>query len=90
MDRLRLQLEASELAEENQEQKLFDKLQKLKTDLSKFQEEQRKILADTEAIDKKDPEDWTDAELSFSTARAAGSSRSTTSARSGLASSRTI
>lgn len=50
------------LAEESQDQKLFEKLQKLKDDLSKFQEEQRKILKDTEAIDKKDPEDWTDAE----------------------------
>jgi hypothetical protein len=51
-----------QLAEENQDQKLFEKLEKLKTDLDKFQEEQRKILADTEAIDKKDPEDWTEAE----------------------------
>ena len=51
-----------QLAEEDQEQKLFEKLQKLKSDLDKFQEEQRKILADTEAIDKKAPEDWTDAE----------------------------
>ena len=50
------------LAEENQDQKLFDKLQKLKDDLSKFQDDQRKILAGLEAIDKKDPEDWTDAE----------------------------
>ena len=51
-----------QLAEENQDQKLFDKLQKLKDDLSKFKDEQRKILDNTEAIDKKDPEDWTEAE----------------------------
>jgi hypothetical protein len=51
-----------QLAVENQDQKLFEKLQALKTDLDKFQDEQRKILADTEAIDKKDPEDWTEAE----------------------------
>lgn len=51
-----------QLAEESQDQKLFEKLQKLKADLDKFQDEQRKILADTEAIDKKDPEDWTEAE----------------------------
>ena len=48
-----------QLAEENQDQKLFEKLQKLKEDLSKFKDEQRKILDNTEAIDKKDPEDWT-------------------------------
>ncbi len=48
-----------QLAVENQDQKLFDKLQKLKDDLAKFKDEQRKILDNTEAIDKKDPEDWT-------------------------------
>ncbi len=47
---------------ENQDQKLFDKLQKLKNDLSAFKDEQRKILDQTESIDKKPPEDWTDAE----------------------------
>jgi len=51
-----------QLAEENQDQKLFEKLQKLKDDLTKFKDEQRKILDKTEAIDKKDPEDWTEAE----------------------------
>jgi hypothetical protein len=50
------------LADESQDQKLFEKLQQLKADLDKFQDEQRKILADTEAIDKKEPEDWTEAE----------------------------
>ncbi len=51
-----------QLADENQDQKLFEKLQKLKDDLTKFKDEQRKILDKTEAIDKKDPEDWTEAE----------------------------
>ncbi len=51
-----------QLAEEQQDQTFFDKLQKLKDDLAKFQEEQRRIMADTEAIDKKNPEDWTEAE----------------------------
>ena len=61
-DKLLDEKQKEKLAEENQEQKLFDKLQKLKNDLTKFQEDQRKILSDTEAIDKKDPEDWTDAD----------------------------
>ncbi len=55
-------LRKDQLAEEQQDQKLFDKLQKLKDDLATFKDEQRKILEDTEAIDKKDPEDWTEAE----------------------------
>jgi hypothetical protein len=52
----------TQLADEDQEQKLFSKLQKLKEDVGKFKEAQSKILADTEAIDKKAPEDWTEAE----------------------------
>ncbi len=48
------------LAEEQQEQELFKKLQALKEDISQFREERRKIIADLEAIDKKDPEDWTE------------------------------
>ena len=55
-------LEEQRLAEDEQEQELFKKLQALKEDVSKFREEQRKILADTEAIDKKNPEDWTEDE----------------------------
>ncbi|MFO7937045.1 MAG: DUF4175 family protein [Kiritimatiellia bacterium] len=55
-------LEQQRLAEEEQEQELFKKLKALKEDISKFREEQRKILADTEAIDKKEPEDWTEEE----------------------------
>ena len=53
-------LEGQRLAEEEQEQELFKKLKALKEDISKFRDEQRKILADTEAIDKKEPEDWTE------------------------------
>jgi len=56
------ELKDQQLAEEEQDQKLFDKLTALKKDVSKFKEEQRKILADTEAIDKKEPEDWTEAD----------------------------
>ncbi len=55
-------LEAQQLAEEEQEQELFRTLQTLKQGISEFKEEQRKILADTEAIDKKEPEDWTEEE----------------------------
>jgi len=55
-------LKQQQLAEKEQDQKLFKKLQALKEDVAKFKEEQRKILADTEAIDKKDPEDWTEAD----------------------------
>lgn len=51
-----------QMAEENQEQKLLEKLQKLKDDLGKFQEDQKKVLAGLEAIDKKSPEDWTEDE----------------------------
>ncbi len=50
------------IAEEKQDQKLLEKLLSLKKDLSAFKDEQRKIMADLEAIDKKEPEDWTDAE----------------------------
>ncbi len=55
-------LKERQIAEEEQEQKLFDKLKALKDDVHKFREDQRKILADTEAIDKKEPEDWTEAD----------------------------
>lgn len=55
-------LKEQRMAEENQDQKLRDKLAALKDDLAKFKDEQKKIVADTEAIDKKKPEDWTDAE----------------------------
>ncbi len=55
-------LKEQRLADENQELKLREKLEGLKEDLSKFKDEQKKIMDDTEAIDKKKPEDWTDAE----------------------------
>jgi len=55
-------LKEQQTSTENQDQKLFDKLQKLKNDLAAFKDEQRKILDQTEAIDKKPPEDWTEAE----------------------------
>ena len=55
-------LKEQRLADDNQDQKLREKLQGLKEDLSKFKEEQKKIVDDTEAIDKKEPEDWTDAD----------------------------
>jgi len=61
-DKAQADLKSEQLADEKQEQKLFEKLQALKGDLDKFQAEQRKIMADTEALDKKPPEDWTDAE----------------------------
>ena len=55
-------LKEQRMAEDNPDQKLREKLEALKEDLSKFKDEQKKILDDTEAIDKKQPEDWTDAE----------------------------
>ena len=55
-------LKEQRMAEENQDQKLREKLLALKEDLSKFKDEQKKIMDDTEAIDKKKPEDWTDAD----------------------------
>ncbi|MDD4018382.1 MAG: hypothetical protein PHV28_10620, partial [Kiritimatiellae bacterium] len=55
-------LKKERLAEEAQDQKLFEKLQSLKKGLSAFKDEQRKIMEGLEAIDKKEPEDWTDAE----------------------------
>ena len=55
-------LKEQRMAEENQDHKLREKLEALKEDLSKFKDEQKKIVDDTEAIDKKKPEDWTDAE----------------------------
>lgn len=61
-DKSLTELKEQQMAEEDQDQKLFDKLQALKKDVSEFKDEQRKILADTEAIDKKDPEDWTEAD----------------------------
>jgi len=61
-DKALADLKQERLASEDQDQKLLDKLQALKKDLSAFQGEQRKIMADLEAIDKKEPEDWTDAE----------------------------
>ena len=50
------------LAEEEQEKEFFDKLKNVRDKLKEFMTEQKKIIAQTEAIDKKDPEDWTDAE----------------------------
>ncbi|MFA6716457.1 MAG: hypothetical protein WCS27_13840, partial [Victivallaceae bacterium] len=50
------------LAEEKQEKEFFDKLSDVRDDLEKFMKEQKKIITDTEAIDKKSPEDWSEAE----------------------------
>lgn len=59
-ERLEQQAGLQQLAAENQDQKLFDALGKLKQDLETFREEQKKIQAATEALDKKKAEDWTD------------------------------
>ena len=61
-DKARADLQQAQLENETQDQKLVEKLEALKKDLSAFQDEQRKIMADLEAIDKKEPEDWTEAE----------------------------
>jgi hypothetical protein len=55
-------MEQAQREEEEQDLKLLEKLQKLKEDLTEFREEQRKILDDTDGIDKKEPEDWTERE----------------------------
>ncbi len=61
-DKTLADLKQQRSAEDNQDQKLLEKLLSLKKDLSAFKDEQRKIMTDLEAIDKKEPEDWTDAE----------------------------
>jgi len=50
------------LAEDEQQKEFFEKLKDVRDKLGEFMKEQKKIIADTEAIDKKDPEDWSDAE----------------------------
>ncbi len=61
-DKALADLKQERLAAEDQNQKISEKLQSLKNGLSVFKEEQRKIMADLEAIDKKEPEDWTESE----------------------------
>lgn len=61
-DRALQRQQEQELATDDQDQNFFDKLEQLRRDLAKFQEEQRRLIADTEAIDKKEPEDWTEEE----------------------------
>lgn len=50
------------LAEEEQQKEFFDKLKDVREKLGEFMKEQKKIITQTETIDKKDPEDWSDAE----------------------------
>ena len=50
------------IAEEEQEKEFFEKLKNVRDKLGEFMKEQKKIITETEAIDKKDPEDWSDAE----------------------------
>jgi hypothetical protein len=50
------------LAEDEQQKEFFDKLKDVRDKLGEFMEEQKKIITETEAIDKKDPEDWSDAD----------------------------
>jgi len=50
------------VAEDEQEKEFFEKLKDVRDKLGEFMKEQKKIITDTEAIDKKDPEDWSDAE----------------------------
>lgn len=50
------------IAEDEQQKKFFDKLKDVRDKLGEFMKEQKKIITETEAIDKKDPEDWSDAE----------------------------
>ncbi len=50
------------LEREEQEQKLIEKLTALQKEMADFTEDQKRILAGLEAIDKKAPEDWTEEE----------------------------
>ncbi len=50
------------LAEDEQQKEFFDKLKDVRDKLDEFMKEQKKIITETEAIDKKDPEDWSDGE----------------------------
>jgi len=49
-------------AENQNEKQMFEKLQQLKNKLDEFTKEQRKIVQQTEAIDPKKAEDWTEKE----------------------------
>ncbi|MDD5697678.1 MAG: hypothetical protein PHH77_03590 [Victivallaceae bacterium] len=49
-------------AEAEQEKDFFAKLKKLRGKLDEFMQAQTKIIAETEAVDRKKPEDWTDKE----------------------------
>ena len=49
-------------AEEEQQKEFFDKLKDVNDKLKEFMKEQKKIITETEAIDKKNPEDWSEKE----------------------------
>ncbi|MCH2176830.1 MAG: DUF4175 domain-containing protein [Lentisphaeria bacterium] len=51
-----------DLEDDEQDLELEKAVEKLQENLSKFKEEQRKMVEQTEEIDKKDPEDWTEEE----------------------------
>lgn len=61
-DKAQADLDQQRLSKEDQDQKLLEKLKALKKDISAFRNETTKTLSDLEAIDKKEPEDWTDEE----------------------------
>lgn len=48
--------------DEAQEKELYDKLQQVKSKLDEFVKDQRKIIKDTEALDPKKTDDWSDKE----------------------------
>ena len=48
--------------DEAQEKELYDKLQQVKSKLDEFIKDQRKIIKDTEALDPKKTDDWSDKE----------------------------
>jgi len=49
-------------AEDDAEKELFARLEKLRKEVYNFQDEQKELMARLEDIDKKEPEDWTQAE----------------------------
>ncbi len=57
------EVKQQELAkDEAQEKELYDKLQQVKSKLDEFTKDQRKIIKDTEALDPKKADDWSDKE----------------------------
>jgi hypothetical protein len=51
-----------QLNREEQEKELYEKIKNVRDKLDEFMKEQKQIITETETIDKKEPEDWSEAE----------------------------